>query len=74
MKPSVNLNKLADFFFVFLTKSISLQQYRLLDDNVDSHRWFYFPHMKKDEVLLHMIVILSWFDLILISQYPIVSF
>ena len=58
MKPSVNLKKLADFV-VFLTKSISLQQYRLLDDNVDSHRWFYFPHMKKDEVAFLMIAILS---------------
>ena len=73
MKPSVNLNKLADFV-VFLTKSISLQQYRLLDDNVDSHRWFYFPNMKKDEVEFHMIAILNWFDLILIFQYPNVSF
>jgi len=36
----------------FFDKAYSLQQYRLLDDNVDSHRWFYFPNMKKDEVIL----------------------
>ena len=37
--------------FQDISQSIcSLQQYRLLDDNADSHRWFYFPGMKKDEV------------------------
>jgi len=28
------------------------QQYRLTADNAANHRWFYYPHMSKDEVLL----------------------
>lgn len=33
-------------------KTYSLQQYKLLDDNSASHRWYYFSHLKKDEVIL----------------------
>jgi len=28
------------------------EQYRLTADRAEQHRWFYFPHMKKEEVLL----------------------
>ena len=28
------------------------EQYRLTTRNVDRHHWYYFPHMRKDEVLL----------------------
>jgi|EP00945_MAST-04E_sp_MAST-4E-sp1_P007153 hypothetical protein len=28
------------------------EQYRMTTKNVDRHRWYYFPHMRKDEVLL----------------------
>jgi len=30
----------------------SLQQYRLLEANAGRHRWFYFPAMRRDEVIL----------------------
>jgi len=36
----------------FHDKMTSLQQYKLLDFNKDNHDWFYFPGMRKNEVLL----------------------